>query len=161
MATLVRWDPFREVAAVQNEMSRFLNLFREGNGGQAGGTQSWAPAMDVWETEGDIVYAFDLPGIPQDEISVEFEDGALTVSAQRERTSEVSDERLYRVERRFGSFSRTIGLPQGVTDEQISARYDNGVLEVHVGKPQQVKPRKIEIGPSEQTTIEGNAKPAA
>ena len=64
MATLVRWDPFREVAALQNEMGRFLNLFREGNGSAT--PQAWAPPMDVWETEGDIVYAFDLPGVPEE-----------------------------------------------------------------------------------------------
>jgi HSP20 family protein len=160
MATLVRWDPFREVAALQNEMGRFLNLVREGNS-QASGSQSWAPPMDVWETDGEIVYAFDLPGVPEGKISVEFEDGALTVSAERERTSEVSDDRLYRVERRFGTFTRTIGLPQGVTDDDISAHHKGGVLEVHVRKPEQQKPRRIQIGSSEKATIEGSAKPAA
>ena len=159
MATLVRWDPFREVAALQNEMGRFLNLFREGNGSAT--PQAWAPPMDVWETEGDIVNAFDLPGVPEEKISVEFEDGALTVSAERERTSEVSDDRLYRVERRFGSFSRTIGLPQGIKDEDVSARYEGGVLEVHVRKPEQAKPRRIQIGSPDKATLEGSAKPAA
>ena len=158
MATLVRWDPFREVAALQNEMGRFVNLFREGNGATT--PQSWAPPMDVWETDGEIVYAFDLPGVPEDKISVEFEDGALTVGAERERTSEVSDDRLYRVERRFGSFTRTIGLPQGVTEEQIAANYEGGVLEVHVKKPEQQKPRRIQIGATDKATIEGSAKPA-
>ena len=158
MATLVRWDPFREVAALQNEMGRFLNLFREGNGSAT--PQAWAPPMDVWETEGDIVYAFDLPGVPEEKISVEFEDGALTVSAERERTSEVSDDRLYRVERRFGSFSRTIGLPQGIKDEDVSARYEGGVLEVHVRKPEQAKPHRIQIGASDKATLEGSAKPS-
>jgi HSP20 family protein len=159
MATLVRWDPFREVAALQNEMSRFMTLFREGNGGAA--PQSWAPPMDVWETDGEIVYAFDLPGVSEERISVEFEDGALTVSAERERTSEVSDDRLHRAERRFGSFSRTIGLPQGVTEEQIAADYEGGVLEVHVKKPEQQKPRRIQIGATDKATIEGSATPSA
>jgi HSP20 family protein len=158
MATLVRWDPFREVAALQNEMSRFVNLFREGNGGTA--PQSWAPAMDVWETDGEIVYAFDLPGDPDDKISVEFEDGALTVNAERERTSEISDDRLYRAERRFGTFARTIGLPQGVGEDQISAKHEGGVLEVHVKKPEQPKPRRIQIGATDKTTIEGSATPS-
>src|ERR671935_2555545 len=118
MATLVRWDPFREMAALQNEMGRFFNLFREGDG-QA--QQSWVPTLDVWETENDIVYAFDLPGIPEDKISVEFEDGALTVSADRERKEEISQDHFYRFERRFGTFSRTIGLPQGVSENDVSA----------------------------------------
>src|ERR671936_338786 len=156
MATLVRWDPFREMAALQNEVSRFLGLSRELNGGSNG--QTWAPAMDVWETERDIVYAFDLPGIPEDKISIEFEDGALTVSAERERTQETSDDRLYRFERRFGTFSRTIGLPQGVTEDAVSADYKDGVLEVHVKKPEQPKPRRIQIGTGETKPIEGSAK---
>jgi len=158
MATLVRWDPLREVAALQNEMGRFMSLFREGNGGST--QQAWAPPMDVWETESEIVYAFDLPGVPEDKISVEFEDGALTVGAERERTSEISEDRLYRVERRFGSFSRTIGLPQGIKDEDVSAKYEGGVLEVHVRKPEQAKPRRIQIGSSDKATLEGSAKPS-
>src|SRR5205085_4467705 len=97
MATLVRWEPLREIASLQNEMSRFMNGLVEGNG-QA--TQSWVPALDVWETDSEIVYALDLPGIPEDKVSVELDDGALTVSAERERTQEESQERFYRFERR-------------------------------------------------------------
>jgi HSP20 family protein len=158
MATLVRWDPLREVAALQNEMGRFISLFRDANGGTT--QQTWAPAMDVWETEGEIVYAFDLPGISEDKISVEFEDGTLSVSAERERSEETSDERFYRYERRFGSFTRTIGLPQGVSEEQINAEYKNGVLEIHVKKPEVQKPRRIQIGGGETATIEGKAEKA-
>jgi HSP20 family protein len=154
MATLVRWDPFREMAALQNDMGRFFNLFREGNG-QA--QQSWVPALDVWETENDVVYAFDLPGIPEDKISVELEDGTLSVSAERERRQEVSDDRFYRFERRHGSFQRTIGLPDGVKEEDVSADYKNGVLEVHVKKPAQAQPRRIQIGKNDQATIEGTS----
>src|SRR3954453_7644993 len=125
MATLVRWEPFREVAALQTEMSRFMNGLLEGNGRT---NQAWVPALDVWETEAEIVYALDLPGIPEDKISVEFEDGALTVTAQRERKEELSEDQLYRFERRFATYSRTFGLPQGVTEDQINADYKNGVL---------------------------------
>jgi HSP20 family protein len=156
MATLVRWEPFREIATLQSEMSRLMNSLAGGGGnGETG--RNWVPALDVWETEGEIVYALDLPGIPEDEISIEFEDGALTVSAQRERTNEVSDDKLYRYERRYGTFSRTFGLPQGVNEDQIKADYHDGVLEVHVAKPEQAKPRRIQIGGGERKTIEGTA----
>ena len=158
MATLVRWEPFREIATLQNEMSRLMNDVIGGNGETT--TRSWVPALDVWETENELVYAFDLPGIPEDKIAVEFEDGALTVSAERERTQETSDERLYRFERRFGTFSRTIGLPQGVSEDMVNADYKDGVLEVHVRKPEQPKPRRIQIGGGEKKTIEGSAKKA-
>jgi len=80
MATLVRFDPLREVAALQNEMSRLFGAFREGNGQ---GERNWVPALDVWEADADVVLAFDLPGVPEDRISVEFEDAVLTVSAER------------------------------------------------------------------------------
>src|SRR5438132_3157603 len=143
MATLVRFDPFRELAALQNEMGRLFGTLREGNGA---GERSWVPALDVWETDDAYVYAFDLPGIPEDKVSVEFEDGMLTVSAERERTEQASDDKFFRYERRFGTFTRTLGLPQGVEEDDISARFENGVLEIHVRKPEEVKPRRIQLG---------------
>jgi HSP20 family protein len=155
MATLVRWEPFREIATLQNEMSRFMNGLLEGNGRA---TQSWVPALDVWETESEIVYALDLPGIPEEKISVELDEGALTITAERERTEEESEERFYRFERRYGTFSRTFGVPQGVTEADVKAEYKNGVLEVHVTKPEQPKPKRIAVGSSNAGTIEGTAE---
>jgi HSP20 family protein len=154
MATMVRWEPFREIALLQNDMSRFMNGLLEGNGRT---TQSWIPALDVWETDDEIVYALDLPGIPEDKINVELDEGALTITAERERTQEETEERFYRFERRHGTFSRTFGVPQGVAESDISADYKNGVLEVHVRKPEQPKPKRIQIGSSEQATIEGTS----
>jgi HSP20 family protein len=159
MATMVRWEPFREIANLQNEMSRLMGSVLGGDG-ETTGSRTWVPAADVWETDNELVYAFDLPGIPEDKISVEFEDGALIVSGERERTQEASDERFYRFERRFGSFSRTIALPQGVGEDAINADYKDGVLEVHVTKPEQPKPRRIQIGAGTKRTIEGSAKKA-
>jgi HSP20 family protein len=154
MATLIRFrEPFREIAALQNEMGRLVGSLFEGGNGRT--NQAWMPAVDVWENEDELVYAFDLPGIPEDKISVELDEGALTVSAERERSEEVSDERFYRFERRFGTFSRTIGLPQGITEDSISADYRDGVLEVHVKKPEQPKPKRIQVG---TTTIEGQSE---
>jgi HSP20 family protein len=157
MATLVRFrEPFREFAALHNEMNRLMGGLFEGGNGRS--NEAWAPAVDVWETENELVYSFDLPGIPRDKIDVEFEDGALTVSAERERTDEVEEDRFYRFERRFGSFARTIALPQGTAEDSIKADYRDGVLEVRVSKPEQPKPHRIEIGgTSETATIEGSA----
>ena len=156
MATLVRWAPFSEMASLQNEMSRFMNGLLEGNGRA---TQSWIPTADVWETENEVVYAFDLPGIPEDKISIELDEGALTITAEREREQTVEEGRYARYERRFGTFTRTIGLPQGVSEEHVKANYKDGVLEVRVAKPEQPKPKKIQIGVggSEPKTIEGTA----
>jgi HSP20 family protein len=155
MATLVRWEPFREIAALQNEMSRFMNGLLEGDGRT---TQSWVPALDVWETESEIVYALDLPGIPEDKISVELDDGALTISGERERTQEENQERFYRFERRYGTFARTFGVPQGVTEGDVRAECKDGVLEVHVRKPEQPKPKRIQVGSGARATIEGKSE---
>jgi HSP20 family protein len=156
MATLVRWEPIREIAALQNEMSRFMNGLLEGNGRTS---QTWVPALDVWETDTELVYALDLPGIPEDKISVELDEGALTISAERERTQEeTKDDRFYRYERRYGTFSRTVGVPQGVTEGDVAAEVKNGVLEVHVKKPEQPKPKRIQVGSGNGATIEGKSE---
>jgi HSP20 family protein len=154
MATLVRWEPFRELASLQTEMSRFMNGLLEGNGRT---TQSWIPALDVWETDSEVVYALDLPGIPEDKISVELDDGALTVTAERERKHEEQQDRFHRFERRYGTFTRTFGVPQGATEKDVRADYADGVLELHVAKPEQPKPKRIQIGSSDQATIEGSS----
>jgi len=142
MSTLVRWEPFRELGTLQSEMSRLMNGILEGNGRQS---QNWVPSLDVWETPTEVVYAFDLPGIREEQITIEVKDETLTISADREKTEETSENGFYRFERRYGTFARAVGLPQGVDQENISARYENGVLEVRVPKPEEQKPKKIEL----------------
>ena len=142
MSTLVRWEPFRELGTLQSEMSRLMNGMLEDNGRQS---QNWVPALDVWETPTEVVYAFDLPGIREEQISIEVKDETLTISADREKTEETSENGFYRFERRYGTFARAVGLPQGVDQDNISARYENGVLEVRVPKPEEQKPKKIEL----------------
>jgi HSP20 family protein len=155
MATLVRWEPFREIASLQNEMSRFMNGLLEGNGRS---NQAWVPALDAWETESEIVYALDLPGVAEENISVELDEGALTISAERERMQEQPEDRFYRFERRYGTFTRTVGVPQGVSESDVLADYKDGVLEVHVRKPEQPKPKRIQVGAGERATIEGKSE---
>ncbi len=155
--TLVRWDPVRELAAWQNDVDRLMGAVLRGAATGTNGESRWAPPLDVWETEDELVYAFDLPGIPEDKISIEFEDGTLTVGAERAPTQEISKDRFYRFERRYGSFQRAIGLPQGVTENDIHADHKDGVLELHVTKPKAPEPRKIQIGTGTKATIEGKA----
>jgi HSP20 family protein len=150
---LVRWEPFRELAALQNEMSRWLSQGPTTPGN--GQSSSWLPAVDVWETEQELVLSFDLPGIAEDDIAVELEDNVLTVSGRRERTAEHSNDRFYRFERRHGAFSRSVTLPAGVEEGDIEADYTNGVLEVRVPKPEEPKPKRIQIG--SKGAIEGES----
>jgi HSP20 family protein len=133
-------------------MSRWMNGLFDGPGRV---TQSWVPALDVWETESEVVYAFDLPGVSEEEISIEVKEDMLTVSAERERhDEETSEDGFYRFERRYGTFARAVGLPQGIDEDQIAARYENGVLEIRVPKPEEQKPRTISLS----KTIESGGK---
>ena len=144
MATLVRWEPFRELAALQSEMSRMMDGIAEPRG--RGVAPVWAPALDVWETDTELVYAFDLPGVAEAAIRIEVADDTLTLMAERVREEEKSSDRFYRFERRYGSFSRAVGLPQGTDESKLAAVYRDGVVEIRVPKPEEQKPRRIPLG---------------
>jgi HSP20 family protein len=145
MATLVRFrEPLRNVA-MNGEFERLIStIFESPARAAALSNRAWTPPLDVWETEGELVYAFDLPGIPEETIAVDLEEGTLTVSGSRERT-ELEDGRFFRYERPFGAFTRSVALPEGTGDGDAGAHYANGVLEVHVQKPEQSKPRRIPV----------------
>jgi HSP20 family protein len=153
---IVRWEPFRELSTLQNEMNRLFNTAFDAPAGSNGGNtlRRWMPAMDLVETEDHFVLRADLPGLKQDDVKIEFEDGTLTVSGERKAEHESKNEGYYRVERAFGSFSRSLTLPQGIDPEAVTANFDNGVLEVRIPKPEARKPRRIEIGGSAPKTIE-------
>jgi HSP20 family protein len=153
---IVRWEPFRELSTLQSEMNRLFNsVFDSPTGtGNGGAARRWLPAMDIVETDDDFVLRADLPGIDEDDVKIEFEDGTLTISGERKAEHQTKNEGYYRVERSYGSFSRSLTLPQGVNPESVSANFDRGVLEVRIPKPEERKPRRIEIG-GDQTTIEG------
>lgn len=153
MPTLVRWEPFRELTQLQGEVSRLMNGLVDG---QARAGQSWVPALDVWETDTELVYAFDLPGLAEDAITIEAHDDTLTISGQREKKTEEQGDRYYRFERRYGSFARAVGLPAGIDESKITASYADGVLEVRVPKPEEAKPHRIQLG-STHPDVEGAA----
>jgi HSP20 family protein len=153
MTTLVRFrEPLRNVA-MNSEFERLIQTMLE-SPARAGALSNhvWAPPLDVWETVGELVYAFDLPGIPEETIVVDLEEGTLTVSGSRER-AELEDGRFFRYERSFGAFTRSVALPEGTGEGEAAAHYANGVLEVHVQKPEQSKPRRIPV----MTTVEGGS----
>jgi HSP20 family protein len=155
---IVRWEPFRELSSLQTEMNRLFNAAfdTQGNGPSA---RRWAPAMDLLETDDAFVLRADLPGLSESDVNIELEDNVLTLSGERKVEHEDKREGFYRVERAYGTFSRSLTLPKGVDPEAVSASFDRGVLEVRVPKPEQRRPRKIEIasGEAETPTIEGAA----
>ena len=135
---IIRWDPFREMTQLQN---RFDRLFEAVGGRQ----ESWLPAVDVFDTQDAVMLKAELAGMDPDDIQIEVEDNVLTIKGERKFEEQVDEERYYRVERRFGSFQRSLALPQGVKPDRIEAAYDDGILTVTVPKAEQEKPKRIEV----------------
>jgi HSP20 family protein len=153
---IVRFEPIRELAALQSEMGRFMNEVW-GATGSADSHASWLPPVDVWETESEIVLALDLPGLDESNIAIEIDEGTLTVSGERERTDAQTETRYHRFERRFGQFSRSVALPPGIDESKVAAEFKHGVLEIRVPKPEERKPTRIQIDGQDNATIEGEA----
>jgi HSP20 family protein len=153
--TIVRWEPIRELSSLQTEMNRLFNAAFDTPGG-GGGARRWTPAMDLVETDEHFVLRADLPGVAESDVKIELDDNVLTVSGERKAEHEEKREGFYRVERSFGSFSRTLTLPKGVDPEGVSAAFSQGVLEVRIPKPEQRKPRRIAIEGQEERTLEGS-----
>jgi HSP20 family protein len=151
--TIVRWEPLRELNSLQSEMNRLFNtVFESPSAGAPGSVmRRWMPAMDLVESGDHFVLRADLPGMGEEDVNIEFEDGTLTISGERKAEHEANEEGFHRVERSFGAFSRSLTLPQGTDADAVTASFDRGVLEIRVPKPEQRKPRKIEIG----RTVEG------
>lgn len=152
---LVRWEPLRELNTIQGEVNRLFNTFFD-TPVAAGDTRRWLPAMDLVETDEHFVLRADLPGLGEDDVSIEVEDGVLTVSGERKAEHEERKEGYHRVERAYGSFARSLTLPDGVDPESVEASFDRGVLEVRIPKPAERKPRKVAISVGgKPATIEG------
>ncbi len=156
---LVRWDPFRELTALQTEVNHLFSRV----GGEVAERQSWTPSIDVIETDDSIKLKAELAGMNPKDINIEIQDNVLTVSGERRFQEEVKEDKYYRIERRYGSFSRSLALPQTVDENRIEANYENGVLEVTVPKVEIAKPKKISvaIGEHKPETVEATATETA
>jgi HSP20 family protein len=156
--TIVRWEPLRELSSIQTEMNRLFNtVFDAPDQDGSGQARRWTPPMDLLETGDHFVLRADLPGMREEDVSIELEDNVLTVSGERKAEHAEGGQGFYRVERAFGAFSRSLTLPKGVDADAVEAHFENGVLEVRISKPEQRKPRKISIGTAEPRTLEGAA----
>ena len=151
--TSARWDPFRDLMSIQNELNRlFGRTYVGGAGGSTTGdgvtgslSGSWVPPLDIYETEDRFVVTLELPGIEPDAVDVSVEDSTLTVQGERSFYSDVDEQSFHRVERRYGRFQRSLSLPATADSEHIAASFDKGVLTVEVPKMEQAKPRKITV----------------
>jgi HSP20 family protein len=145
MALLVKPEPF------SREVDRLFDAFFGSD--REGGSRRWVPAIDLVEAEDHFVLKADLPGLAEDDVSIEVQDGTLRITGERKAESETSEQGWYRLERSYGSFSRSLTLPDGVDPDAISAEFERGVLEVRIPKPEERKPRRVEIG----STVNGTA----
>jgi HSP20 family protein len=157
MTTLVRWDPAAEVDSLQSEVNRLFDGFF-GSGRSRNGAARWIPAMDLAEEEAELVLTADLPGLTEEDLSIEIKDRVLTISGERRAEAEREGKAFHRVERSFGRFTRSLNLPAGVDPEGIAANFANGVLEVRIPKPEERRPHLIEIGSGGGAAIEAEAE---
>jgi len=142
MPALVRFDPFRDLTTLREEMNR---LFTRTLGEGSGGGSTWTPAVDIFDRADAIVLRAELPGLSAEDIDIEVDDSVLTLRGERRFEDTVEEGRYYRLERAYGHFQRSVTLPQGVKADEISATFDQGVLTVRVPKADEVKPRKITV----------------
>ena len=163
MTVLTRWEPFRELSTLQDRINR---AFRESYSGTARDesltTSSFAPAVDVYEDEHKVTLKIEVPGIDEKDIDVQVENNVLTVHGERKIEKE---ENYRRVERQYGSFTRTFTLPPTVETEAVSATYDKGVLKIALPKKAEAKPKQIKVNvgsekPGTEKQIEGKTTEA-
>lgn len=140
---LVRWDPARELASM--EIDRLHNMFSNFYGENL--SRSWAPPVDIYETpQHEVVVKAELPDMKREDISVTFENNVLTIKGERKVTDEVASDRFQRLERFYGTFSRSFTFPSTVDASHISATYKDGVLTIRLPQREEAKPRQISVG---------------
>jgi HSP20 family protein len=160
MTLLTRWDPFRELATLQNQMNRlFQDSFGPGRE-EALTTASFAPAVDIYEDEQNITLKVEVPGIDEKDIDVRLENNTLTIRGERKFEKEEKEENYRRVERQYGSFSRSFTLPNVVDTENVHASYDKGMLEVRLAKKAEAKPKQIKVNLEKKLEAKGAGKAA-
>jgi len=161
---LIRWEPAAELNTIQTEMNRLFNSLFDNPTRPSSGTMArrWIPAMDLVETGDHYVLRADLPGLSENDVTIELEAGVLTIAGERKAEHTEENGGYRRFERSYGSFSRSLTLPKGVDADAVEASFDRGVLEVRIPKPEQIKPRKVTISVGSGSTarhevVEGTA----
>src|SRR5436190_4483656 len=154
MTVLTRWDPFREFSTLQDRMNR---LFHDSYGDreEALTTSTFAPPVDVYEDEHNVTLKIEVPGIDEKDIDVRIENNTLTVHGERKFEKEEKEENFRRVERQYGSFTRSFTLPNTVDAEQVQAHYEKGILKVQLAKKAEAKPKQVKVNVGSEKVLEG------
>jgi HSP20 family protein len=140
---ITRWDPFREVASLQNRVNSLFRDFTEGESSMT--TASFVPAVDAYEDAQKVVLKLEVPGIEEKDLDVRVENNTLTIKGERKFDKEEKEENFHRIERRYGSFYRAFTLPSTVDTEKIGASYNAGVLKLKLKKKAEAQPKQIKI----------------
>lgn len=158
MTVLTRFEPFREFATLQDRINRvFRESYTAGNRDEPLTTSSFAPAVDVYEDEHKVTLKIEVPGIDEKDIDIRVENNTLTVHGERKIEKDEKEENYRRVERQYGSFTRTFTLPTTVDTENVSANYDKGVLKIALPKKAEAKPKQIKVNVGSEKAFEGKA----
>jgi HSP20 family protein len=157
---ITRWDPFRDMMTMQDRMNRLFQDYSRGE--EAIGT-NFVPPVDVYEDQNGITLKLEVPGIDEKDLDVRVENNVLTVHGERKFEKEEKEENYQRVERHYGTFTRSFTLPSTVDTDSVHADYDKGVLKIHLNKRAEAKPKqiKVNVGAGQQKTIEAGKTKAA
>ena len=145
MNTVVRYEPFRGLSTLHDQVNRLFNESVLRGQAQDSAITTWAPAVDIYETPNELVVKADLPDVNEKDIDIRVENNLLTIRGERKFENSVSEDNYLRVERTYGSFSRSFSLPNTVNAETIHAEYKNGVLTVNLPKREESKPRQVKV----------------
>lgn len=144
---ITRWDPFRDLSVLQERMNR---VFEDAAGrswkDEPSATTSWSPAVDIYETENEIIVQAELPGVDRNDISLNLENNVLTLKGERRFEKETKQDNYHRIERAYGTFSRAFSIPTLVDEDKINAEYKDGILKIALPKKEQIKAKQIKIG---------------
>src|ERR1700691_3671362 len=161
MTVLTRWEPFREFNTLQDRLNRLFRDSVAADQDQSLTTSTFAPAVDVYEDQHNVTLKIEVPGIDEKDIDVRIENNTLTVHGERKFEKEEKEENYRRVERQYGSFTRTFTLPNTVDQESVQADYEKGVLKIKLAKKAEAKPKQIKVnvgGNKPATEQRGSAK---
>src|SRR5260370_1498550 len=159
MTVLTRWEPFRELSTMKDRINRaFSESYTGADRDDSLTTSSFAAAVDVYEDEHQVTLKIEVPGIDEKDIDVRVEGNTLTVHGERKIEKEEKEENYRRVERQYGSFTRSFTLPSSVDTGQVNAHYDNGVLKISLAKKAEAKPKQIKVNVCSDKTLEAKAQ---
>ena len=155
---ITRWDPFRDVLALQNRMNSLFQDYNRNQDGDVLSTASFAPPVDIYEDEHKIVLKLEVPGMKENELDIQLENNVLTVKGERKFEKEEKEENFHRIERRYGSFYRSFTIPNTVNPDSVKANYEAGVLKIELEKRAEAKPKQIKVAVGGAQAIEAGKK---